>query len=346
LEFAKDTSNSCGAGLCGQCANPGSKYTLKDHTQVVLGFSHDTHLLWTGSGFEQGGYFVSTDLPSSGGDPTEYAYMCMDWTFGSSRMTAAEEAYNAESGDSVYFGVGTDGCTQISNMGGCYRITYGSPGAGSAAEPKDMIVQAVNSGSDVHCPQFDLQVGVGGQGVHNNCIGGTAAMFDGDQSDMGERYGGWKNRADCGSSPQFLKNSTYMNAQSDDLVQMCELSFDRNVRGDDGLNSRIIEMSQVTCPSQLTALTGMRRADQDSFGFQHNTAGVHVSNPTSDCGFNTGGDGSNCLSRMMDCRKPSASFKDNVDLENMCYGMKILPACTNDGYTRITSDCGMNNCWA
>ena len=32
---------------------------------------------------------------------------------------------------------------------------------------RDIIVQSVNSGGDVHCPQFDLQVGVGGQGIHN-----------------------------------------------------------------------------------------------------------------------------------------------------------------------------------
>jgi hypothetical protein len=197
----------------------------------------------------------------------------MDWTLGSNRMTLAENAYNAETGDNVHFGVGTDGCAQTDNMGGCYRITYGEGGAGSPAQPSDLIVQSVNSGHDVHCPQFDVQVGIGGQGLHNNCIGGAAAMFEGTQDDMGERFGGWRNRADCAKSPKHLKNATHMTGQGDDMVKLCELSFDLKIRGEDGLNSRIIKMSQVTCPAQLTAMTGFRRSDQDNFGYQHNEQG-------------------------------------------------------------------------
>lgn len=348
MQFTTDSSSSsCDNGSAGSCMNAGSAYVLENHAMDILRYSIDSTMPanWEASG--QAGYFVSTDLPSDGsGNPEEYAYMCMDWTVGSRRMTEAQDAYNVANQDNVIFGVGTDGCTQVSNMGGCYRITYGAAGAGSAAEPMDLIVQAVNSGSDVHCPQFDLQVGVGGQGIHNNCIGGTSALFDGDQSDMGQRYGGWENREDCDESPEFLRASGPMQTEGDNLVEMCELSFDMNLRGANGLNSRIIEMSQVTCPVELTALTGFRRADQDHFGFQHNTDGTHVSNPDGDCGFNNGGDGTNCLSRMMDCRKPSGSFKDNVDIDNMCPGMAVLPACTNDGYTRIISDCGMENCWA
>jgi hypothetical protein len=272
----------------------------------------------------------------------------MDWTLGSNRMTLAENAYNAETGDNVHFGVGTDGCAQTDNMGGCYRITYGEGGAGSPAQPSDLIVQSVNSGHDVHCPQFDVQVGIGGQGAHNNCIGGDAAMFEGTQDDMGERFGGWRNRADCAKSPKHLKNTTHMTGQGDDMVKLCELSFDLKIRGEDGLNSRIIKMSQVTCPAQLTAMTGFRRSDQDNFGYQHNEQGIHVSNPTADCAFNSGSQaGTNCLSRMMDCRKPSGSFKDNIkNKDKMCLGMKVLPTCTHDGYSRIPSDCGVYNCWA
>jgi len=343
--FITASSHSCGQNLCGNCMNPGNKHVLLAHTQEVLGFAHHTSHVWVEN--NQAGYFVSTDIAyTDGADPTKYAYMCMDWTVGTKRMVDAERAYMAETGDEVHLGVGTDGCAQTSNMGGCYRITYGRAGAGSVAESRDLIVQSVNSGSDVHCPQFDLQVGVGGQGIHNNCVGGTAALFDGSQADMGERYGGWRNKEECAQSPTHLRNSTLMQEEGDNLITLCELSFSLNMRGEDGLNSRIIEMSQVTCPRQLTAITGFRRADQDHLGFQHNFVGEHRSNPTDDCGFNIGGDGINCLSRMMDCRKPSGSFRDNVDVENMCLGMKVLPSCTNDGYTRIISDCGMQNCWA
>jgi len=332
LEFGDEAT----CGNCGRWANGGSDDSVRNNN-LKNKFITDP-----GGGV---GYGVSTDISGNSG---EWAYMCMDWTAGSTIMSKAEQDFKTSSGDDVYFGVGTDGCSQTGNMGGCYRITYAEAGTGTATQPKDLIVQAVNSGGDVHCPQFDLQVGVGGTGAFNNCHGSDVSMFSGNE--FGEEYGGWKNKADCSKSPNYPKNDAAAKAAGDNLVDLCELSFDRKFRGENGANSVIRKMSQVTCPTELTNITNIRRADQDNLGYDHNTKGSAISggqvdNPTADCGFNTGGDGSNCLSRMMDCRKPSAAFKDNVDVDNMVDGQRLIPACVNDGYTRIVSDCGGAGCY-
>jgi hypothetical protein len=327
LEFGDEAT----CGNCGSCANGGSDYTVRNN-DLNTKFITDP-----GGGV---GYGVSTDIS---GDSGEWAYMCMDWTAGSSHLTKAEKDFKASYGQDVYFGVGTDGCSQTGNMGGCYRITYAEAGTDTPNQPKDIIVQAVNSGADVHCPQFDLQVGVGGTGAFNNCHGSDVSMFEG--NDFGEEYGGWKNKADCSKSPKYPKSEAAAIAAGDNLIDLCELSFDRNFRGEGGANSVIRKMSQVTCPTELTNVTNIRRADQDTLGYDHNTTGSQVINPSADCGFNNGGDGTNCLSRMMDCRKPSAAFKDNVDLDNMIDGQRLIPACVNDGYTRIVSDCGGAGCY-
>ena len=86
-------------------------------------------------------------------------------------------------------------------------MTYAGFGKTTAYE-KDIVFQAVNTGGDVHNNQFDLQIGVGGQGIHNNCVDEDASMFVGSQADMGERYGGWRNRADCSRSPASTEKMT------------------------------------------------------------------------------------------------------------------------------------------
>ena len=58
-----------------------------------------------------------------------------------------------------------------------------------------------------------------------------------------------------------------------------------------------------------------------------------------------GGDCKYCLTRMMDCRKPSAGFPDNMLDELMVDGVKIVQPCTGDGYTRLDNKCGCNDCY-
>jgi len=48
---------------------------------------------------------------------------------------------------------------------------------------------------------------------------------------------------------------------------------------------------------------------------------------------------------MMDCRKPSGGFKDNIKAEMVESSHKLVQVCTNDGYTRLDNKCGCFGCY-
>jgi hypothetical protein len=58
-----------------------------------------------------------------------------------------------------------------------------------------------------------------------------------------------------------------------------------------------------------------------------------------------GGTTAYCLTRMMDCRKPSGGFKDNIKGNVMTPGKKLVQPCLRDGYTRIDVQCGCFDCY-
>ena len=66
-------------------------------------------------------------------------------------------------------------------------------------------------------------------------------------------------------------------------------------------------------------------------------ASISFSTSFQDCKF--------CLTRMMDCRKPSAGFIDNMHDDLLADGMKVIQPCTQDGYTRIDVKCGCMDCY-
>ena len=88
---------------------------------------------------------------------------------------------------------------------------------------------------------------------------------------------------------------------------------------------------------QLYQFTQMKRTDDPPFDkpILLSTNSGHTCN----------GGGSWCLTRMMDCRKPSGGWPDNVKDELMTPGMKLVQPCTADGYTRIDVQCGCYDCY-
>ena len=52
-----------------------------------------------------------------------------------------------------------------------------------------------------------------------------------------------------------------------------------------------------------------------------------------------------CLTRMMDCRKPSGGFIDNIKANLVVKGTKVVQPCLGDGYTRIDVQCGCMDCY-
>merc|ERR1719229_665520 len=103
-------------------------------------------------------------------------------------MRQAESAFAQQSGEDVFFGVGTFGVAKEADpqqgLGACYRMTV-------EGVAKDIIAQSINTGFDVAGNQFDLQMGAVGTGAHNTCAGSHegGSMFPGSTSVWGCQYG-------------------------------------------------------------------------------------------------------------------------------------------------------------
>ena len=110
-------------------------------------------------------------------------------------------------------------------------------------------------------------------------------------------------------------------------------------------------MARVKCPSELVSLTQIQRTDDPStYNIEEANRPPPYQNGAPDlepcrcsCGNN---DCKFCLTRMMDCRKPSAGFVDNLQGGDLLEdGMKVLQPCASDGYTRIDVKCGCLDCY-
>lgn len=295
-------------------------------------------VLCQGGSLAATGYLCPPD--AQGGD---MAFACMDWTFGSSAMQAAEAQFKTRSGEHVRFGVGTFGTGDdpLKGIGNCYRISTNTSDV-------DLLVQSINTGSDVAGNQFDLQVGDGGAGIFNACVGGDSpganTMFPGSKDAWGKQYGGVDNRADCANLPKYPEKSGPMQAAGDDLVSLCEYSFDLGARGDGAdygpANPTILSIGRVQCPEELVQMTQIQRSDDPS-GYVPASPlmGEHA------CQDNIPGMQNDwCLTRMMDCRKPSGAWRSNSDEALTVAGRRLVQTCTGDGYTRIDNQCGCFDC--
>jgi hypothetical protein len=300
---------------CGSCFNPGSKQGF-----VVPGSST--------------GYYA----PSNVGDT--WVGACIDWSFGSQSMQKAEASFNTREKDNVYFGIGTYGTNDAQRgLGACFRLKVDTL-------DRDLLVQSVNTGSDVSGNQFDLQQGDGGTGAFNNCAGHPGSMFPGDNSVWGHQYGGVDHRAECAKLPHYTQKPEAMKAAGDDLVTLCEYSFDKKVRGEGGSNPTLLDASRVKCPPELVELTGIQRSDDPSSYVALNNNRIEGYPNAHKCQVDQpGGTTAFCLTRMMDCRKPSGAFKDNIKSSLVVPGRRLVQPCLPDGYTRVDVQCGCQNCY-
>ncbi|XP_059084701.1 uncharacterized protein LOC131881768 [Tigriopus californicus] len=344
--FYQSESDNCANG-CGACFNPNGRSTSNGY-DVVMCPSGESY-----------GYYCN---PEGG------SFACMDWTFGSARMKQQEETFNQRMRDEgkaagdVWFGVGTFGTTEdaMQGLGNCYRLKVRDTNCGNleggALLEREIIAQSINTGHDVANIQFDLQMGNGGTGAFNNCAGSSWSMFPGQfiESIWGAQYGGCSYRdssegsPSCDDLPELPQDSSAMSAQGDNLVDLCKYSFDKRVRLGSS-NPTIVDMARVECPAELVELTQIKRSD-DPKTFEiteANRPGPYQNNPVIEpcrcsCGSN---ECTYCLTRMMDCRKPSAGFIDNLQTNLLEDGMKVVQPCTSDGYTRIDNKCGCLDCY-
>jgi len=283
---------------------------------------------------QQTGYNCPSD-PNPDGD---VAFACMDWTFGSTAQKAAEASYNCRSGkDPVYFGVGTYGTSDdaMGGLGVCVLLDVDGM-------DRKIVAQSINTGFDVAGNQFDLQIGAGGAGAFNTCAGGAGSMYPGSKKVWGKQYGGLSYKANCSNLPPYPRDSAKMKENGDSLVELCEYGFDQGVRLEGGENPSILSIQRVACPAELVALTQLRRSDEPS-GEQE--LGGRRLTASHKCGKGPGLGAAWCLTRMMDCRKPSGGFKDNIKIDHVVKGHRLVQPCTSDGYTRMDVQCGCSDCY-
>ena len=373
--YAQKTTHCTDAPACGSCFNAGAR----------------AGVLCNAGGSGNTGYYCPVDVGSASKTAAvSMAYACMDWTFQSKSMVRAENSYNARNSGAlpVYFGVGTygDGADPIRGLGACFTLVV-------EGVDRPLLVQSINTGSDVDGNQFDLQVGDGGAGAYNTCAGSNASMYPGTVAAWGKQYGGADNRAQCSGLPKYPRDSAAMLAAGDDLISLCEASFDIRVRGEGGVNPSISTITRIACPHELTNLTQISRTDDGPAPAptrpapspgpapgcpggslaacialcpptpaaaykacvqscvarcpkqqqQQRHASTKVADHTCEAG-QPGGSLAWCLTRMMDCRKPSGGFKDNVGTLTRA-GMKLVQPCAADGYTRIDVQCGCFDCY-
>ena len=253
-------------------------------------------------------------------------------------------------GEDVFFGVGTFGTAadKQRGLGACYRLTVDGV-------TKDIIAQSINTGSDVAGNQFDLQIGAGGAGAFNTCAGDGRSMFPGSVSSWGCQYGGVDSIDACNGLPTYPRDGTAMKAAGDSLPALCKYGWKQHVRlsgagkpaGACKYNPTLLDVARVKCPEELVSMTWAQRSDEPST-YRHSDAwridGFPNTNHT--CQAQIPGRGAAyCLTRMMDCRKPSGAFKDNIQSDLMVAGRRLVQTCTADGYTRIDVQCGCNDCY-
>lgn len=155
-----------------------------------LGASVDTSLCCENTDYSNTEYLNCVngkDFPTSpiANCGTCVAYQCMDWTVGSKLNAQRQAAFLQQTGQDVYFGVGSYGGAYQNDptKGGiCYRIS-------TTTIKKDIIVQVVNYGGDVPPGNFDLQVADGGFGIYDACTSSGTKMpqFNGSISLWGVR---------------------------------------------------------------------------------------------------------------------------------------------------------------
>lgn len=129
------------------------------------------------------------------------------------------------------------GGTEASWCCACYALTFTS----GKAKGKVMLVQSVNTGGDLSGNQFDLQIPGGGTGIFDGCT----TEFG---SSWGAQYGGISNRSQCSTLPAKLQAG-------------CDWRFDWFINSDNPTHT----FEQISCPTELTNVTGCVRDDDASF---------------------------------------------------------------------------------
>ncbi|KAF2789279.1 carbohydrate-binding module family 1 protein [Melanomma pulvis-pyrius CBS 109.77] len=139
-----------------------------------------------------------------------------------------------------YAGVNLAATNETAWCCSCYQLSFTS----GPVNGKKMIVQVVNSGTDLGNDQFDLAIPGGGQGNTQGC-----SVEWGKPDIWGAPYGGVAHREDCDAFPDALKGGCYW-----------RFDWFRNS------DNPTVTWEKVTCPEALSYVSGCRRNDDPLSG--------------------------------------------------------------------------------
>ncbi|KAF9023282.1 hypothetical protein BDZ89DRAFT_955811 [Hymenopellis radicata] len=131
------------------------------------------------------------------------------------------------------------GGTESSWCCACFKLTFTS----TSIAGKTMIVQSTNTGGDLGADQFDLQIPGGGLGIFTSGCPAQYGSWDG-----GAVYGGVSSIEECYNLPEAVQDG-------------CRFRFDWFENAD----NPTMMYEEVSCPAELTALSGCTRSDSGSY---------------------------------------------------------------------------------
>ncbi|KAF2004571.1 carbohydrate-binding module family 1 protein [Amniculicola lignicola CBS 123094] len=134
-----------------------------------------------------------------------------------------------------YAGVNLAAANETAWCCSCYKLTFTS----GPVTGKSMVVQVTNTGNDLGNDQFDLAIPGGGQGATQGC----SKQFGGPNV-WGATYGGISHREECDAFPEPLKGGCYW-----------RFDWFRNADNPE------VTWEKVSCPEQLSFVSGCRRND-------------------------------------------------------------------------------------
>ncbi|XP_066150530.1 endoglucanase-like [Euwallacea fornicatus] len=124
------------------------------------------------------------------------------------------------------------GGVDTSKCGICLKMTFTT----TSIAGKTMIVQTVNTGSDLGQNHFDIQIPGGGVGIFTR---GCSSQWNAPSSGWGAQYGGVSSDSECNNLPSQLQSG-------------CHFRFGWFQNADNPQ----VNFVEIPCPSALTSLTG------------------------------------------------------------------------------------------
>ncbi|KAF8905707.1 RlpA-like double-psi beta-barrel-protein domain-containing protein-containing protein [Mucidula mucida] len=136
------------------------------------------------------------------------------------------------------------GGTESSWCCACYKLTFTS----TSIAGKTMVVQSSNNGEDLGSDQFDLQIPGGGIGIFTSGCSAQYESWDGVS-------GGVSSIEECYNLPQAESCFFLIPNRQSAVINWFE-----------NADNPTMMYEEVSCPAELTAISGCTRSDSGSYG--------------------------------------------------------------------------------